>query len=666
MTGVFTCIDQQDDVVYTSWIDSDGSVCVCEYQDLEAFYHNFRETDENFLEVFATEESNGLFEQIRSARTGIEIQRIPRLTAIYASFREKIDNSSCLVLSIGRDSAQLGYFREGRLEIPRELNDLSLRALWSKFLSSNDYLRRLIESRKATNTQVGDDSFKDFQDVLKESQEKMRGPIYWLEGGYPSDYLNAIKESLSGMDPPNYLILSNWSAFGGLPQFLQKEGYNVCPSAESPFQYAVRGLALWALNHKEKPEDVFVDCTACGKKNRVPTTRSRKRPVCGACKKPLPPGLFQQGKESLLKGDYDKAISFFDQLLQQDKSNRLFQTLWLLASIKSYKSIEGYTKKIDEVREWDELQGSEKPWVKEILTLAGKEYLEKGDLESAEKNLHVAYQIEPSGEVSALLARVKQTKGDQAIRNGELQQAVSLYEEAAAKDERNKSYPLYVQQVRTLIQRRREKKQKLTWIFLGVILAGVILGVWFGREGSPTSGDRGSEISALKKEVGELKGKNEKLARDLAKEKEEFGGQILVRDGDIKRLNDQIKSSGQTASEELKREVERLKKSVSEEREARSQALNRLRPARETIASLEEKMRRLEKQLQAPLSLRRYEVIRDTNLLQEPREDAPIVGSFRQGDKVIGVNVGDGRWLRIESLHGKPTGYIQRFRALPE
>jgi len=673
---MFTCIDQQDDVVYRSSIDPNGSVCVSEFHHLQDFYDNFRKTSKDSLEIFATTESDGLVEQITYIRPGTKIELIPRLTAICSAFRQKIDDTSCVVLSIGRDSARLGYFREGRLDTQKELRDLSLRGFWRKFLSSNDYLRSVIERRRAADPHVEDDSFRDLQNALKGSQEKRRGPIYWLDERYPAYYLNAIKESLEisfgGMGRPNHLILSDWSAFGGLPQFLQAEGYNVCFSAEFSFQDAVRGLALWALDQKQKPQDAFVDCIMCGKKNRVATTPSRKRLVCGACKKPLPPILFQQGKESLLKGEYDKAITCFEKVVKEDKSNRLFQALLLLASIKHYKSIQGYEKKVADIRGWNELAESEKSWVKEILTLAGKEYLEKEDIESAEENLDAAYKIDPSGEVSVLLAKAKKEKGDQALRTGELKQAESFYEQATVKDPKNQTYPGYLQQVKRLLEAQRAKNQKLRWVLLAAVVAvSLLLAAWFGRNETPTNGDAEAVTRNLRAKLRELEGNNARLQQDFVTKKQELEGQLSVKEGEIEKLKGQIAKEGEGQEQQWREEIERARRLALIEREARMRAEGELSQSRESLALLQEKIGRLEGELrrdeasQRPLAPGLYMVIRDTDLLREPRESSPLVTRVQRGTDVRVVSVVAGYWLRIQSRSGRPPGYIRRDDAIP-
>lgn len=617
MDTSFVCVDQQGDVIYAACVKGDRPSDIREWNSIGDFHRYLLTSGTSPQEIIFTEETPAVVDQLKKLNPDIKLRSLPRLTAIYLTLEEEVKDDACLILSIAPDSAEVGYFRDGERLFQRPLTPISLREAWRKGLLDNDPYESPVNRKAATESQ--DDNFRDFLSALKGDQTQRSGRIFYLEPRYHVRYIEAISEAidliLTGFEAPRRIVLSNWAAVGRLPEYLAKQGYNIHSVLYSPFHHAVNGLVKWGLNQQTSKD---------------------------------PSRLFKRSQEALSGGEYDKAIHCLEELQREDESSRLTQALLLLANIKHYKSVQGYEKKIAEARSWDELTQGEKPWVKEILTLAGREYLEKGDIESAEVNLERAYEIDSSGEVSVLLGKVKKEKGDQALRKGDLKLSQSCYKVAAIKDPTNRDYPEYVRRVERLLGDHTARMRKWRLAFVGAGLVALIVGVSLGRQGSQSVTDSSKEIGVLKTQVTKLE------------------TEVRAKDNEIESLKGQIQKQGvggwegSKEREEWNEKLERAGRLASIEREARMRADGQLAEARDTIASLEQKINKLEERSRAPLVPGRYTTIRDTYLMLEPRENSAMVRRIDRGIIVRVVEVVDGHWLRIISTYGNPPGYIRR------
>jgi tetratricopeptide (TPR) repeat protein len=108
-------------------------------------------------------------------------------------------------------------------------------------------------------------------------------------------------------------------------------------------------------------------------------------------------------------GEYAQAIPYFEQLLSQERGNRLGELYWLLSQLRS-RGLSGLEDRISEVMRWQELQAEERPLAQELFVAAGGEHLQQKRFARAEQYFSHAHHLLPSADIARLLAVVEKRR----------------------------------------------------------------------------------------------------------------------------------------------------------------------------------------------------------------------------------------------------------------
>ena len=113
------------------------------------------------------------------------------------------------------------------------------------------------------------------------------------------------------------------------------------------------------------------------------------------------------------RGEYAEALPYLARLRLNERHNRTYRLLWLLAYIH-VSGVNGLEDQIEEIRTWQDLSSEEQALVHELFLLAGERSLEEGRTR-AEQYILQALRLAPSPSGSSLLAEIEQRKSARAV-----------------------------------------------------------------------------------------------------------------------------------------------------------------------------------------------------------------------------------------------------------
>lgn len=188
-----------------------------------------------------------------------------------------------------------------------------------------------------------------------------------------------------------------------------------------------------------------------------------------------------------------------------------------------------------------------------------------------------------------------------------------------------------------------------TW---GYVLVAVLLGIALFFAGRSLVGSR--------KDSGDAAATLEEKAKEL----EEGNREVERLDGEIVQLKKELEENSKRMTE-LEAKLQEATKTLS----STKQKLEAATRAAERSASVAGQPRQREPprptDAVSPTGTRRpaepgsYEVIRTTEIFEEPSESARRVSTIKKGTRVAVVRSA-GEWLEVRSKHGNPPGFMRR------
>jgi hypothetical protein len=244
--------DQFEDTTRILFGESPDKGSVEDYTNPDEANRRIHELAEKAECVLITKESS-FISQSKIAKEKISL--LPRLEALYWSFQESVDNSDCLVLSLGVGSCLGGLIKGGQLSgEPKIRNtEVTLQDICRGYIEKNSDLKAAVEGYFREKQPTGE------KEVLSAFIAALGGeiieelPLFWP----PIVLENAVGpliRLLAELGTSNRLLLTDWAGYGNLPTLMEKAGYSVLGSSERAFDHAVRGLIRWRQNQTAKAE----------------------------------------------------------------------------------------------------------------------------------------------------------------------------------------------------------------------------------------------------------------------------------------------------------------------------------------------------------------------------------------------------------------------------
>jgi hypothetical protein len=212
---------------------------------------------ENY-QVYVTKESLPYLDGLEAE--GLNTPSLSRLLAIYWATQERLDQSPCIVISVGLGRTLGGLIVNGKLERPHlGTPSLAVAEIGKSVLKNNGLIERFgpkIEGFEA-------EALKSFNHAVRTGEETpiiRTGEDFPVKGmlrftppidiscclGIFMDYVGAIDRKKTA----SQIILSDWAAgYWSLPEFF-KDKYRVIVEAdkEKAFTQAARGLVIYGLD----------------------------------------------------------------------------------------------------------------------------------------------------------------------------------------------------------------------------------------------------------------------------------------------------------------------------------------------------------------------------------------------------------------------------------
>jgi len=219
------------------------------------------------------------------------------------------------------------------------------------------------------------------------------------------------------------------------------------------------------------------------------------------------------------RGDYAKAIPYFEQLLSKEPNNRIYKLYWSLANVKGH-GIHNLETYLAEIAQWHDFTAEQQQLAGELFFVAGQASFQEGKLSQAEQYLLLANQLVPSPQVDRLLEIVAERLVNQSQEGQQNKQIFPSPHERTSADPWVNIWTIILQDSH---RRKHQRIMKITatGVRLGLIallIMGGILGYNKAREWLQSSLAKNKELPRTKpaphQDVAEATGPTEFLTSE--------------------------------------------------------------------------------------------------------------------------------------------------------